>query len=173
MLERYDPLYKEELFVKEKMLDLLRNCDDCFLRSCKVGHFTSSAFLLNKNMTHICLMHHRKFDKWMQLGGHCDGDTDVLNVAIKEAREESGIKHIRPVSRDIFDIDMHLTPANNKDEAHYHFDIRFLLHAYEDNIFIKNHESKEIRWIENSDIEISQNVLRMFKKWNQINSLYL
>ena len=165
MLEKYEPFYPEENIFKEKMLELLIACEDCFLRSCRVGHFTSSAFLLNKKMTHVCLMHHKKFDRWQQLGGHCEGDPDILSVAIKEAQEESGIRHIKPINKEIFDIDIHFTPPNAKEEAHYHFDIRFLLHAYDDDTLVKNHESKELRWIEKDEKDVPQHVLRMFTKW--------
>jgi hypothetical protein len=167
ILKRYEPSYPEEFVSKEKMLEFIMTCDDCFLRSCRVGHFTASAFLLNKNRTHACLMHHTKLNQWMQLGGHCDGDPDVLNVAIKEAQEESGIKNISPISHDIFDIDIHLIPPNHKDEAHYHFDIRFLLHAYDDDRLVKNHESNELRWVKTGDKDIPQNVIRMFEKWKK------
>jgi 8-oxo-dGTP pyrophosphatase MutT (NUDIX family) len=119
-------------------------------------------------MTHVCLMHHTKLDQWMQLGGHCDGDFNILNVAIKEAQEESGIKNIRPLKHDIFDIDLHLIPANYHEAAHYHFDVRFLLHAYDNNTLIKNHESKELKWVEKKDKEIPQNVVKMFAKWEQL-----
>jgi hypothetical protein len=169
LLERYEPLYPEEVVSKEKMLELLMTCDDSFLRTCRVGHFTSSAFLLNKEMTHVCLMHHAKLDKWMQLGGHCDGDSDVLNVSIKEAQEESGIKNIRPIDYGIFDIDIHLIPPYSKDDAHYHFDIRFLLHAYEDDVLIKNHESKALRWFDKNEEDFPKNVQRMFEKWRNKN----
>lgn len=168
LLKRYTPVYPEEIFAKDKMLEVLIKCDDCFLRSCRVGHFTASAFLLNKEKTHVCLMHHAKLDKWMQVGGHCDGDVNVLNVAIKEAQEESGIKDIKPLQTEIFDIDMHLIPSNPKEEAHYHFDIRFLLHAYKDDTLIKNHESKDLAWFEKSHAEVPQNVLRMFEKWQKL-----
>lgn len=156
--------YIEELVYKEKMLELIDTCDDCFLRQCRVGHFTASAFLLNKNMNHVCLMHHTKLDKWLQLGGHCDGDPDILNVSIKEASEESGIKNIKPLTSDIFDMDIHLVPKILNEEPHYHFDIRFLLHAYDDDTLIKNHESKELKWVQKSDKEVSQNLIRMFEK---------
>lgn len=165
LLEQYDPLYPEEVVYKEKMMELLRTCDDCFLRSCRVGHFTSSAFLLNKDMTHVCLMHHTKLDMLMQLGGHCDGDSDVLNVSIKEAQEESGINNIRALDYGIFDIDIHLIPPYLQDEAHYHFDIRFLLHAYEDDKLIQNRESKELRWVIKNVEGVPKNVERMFEKW--------
>lgn len=164
LIKNYKSNYIEELVYKEKMLELIDTCDDCFLRQCRVGHFTASAFLLNKNMTHVCLMHHTKLDKWLQLGGHCDGDPDILNVSIKEASEESGIKNIKPLTSDIFDMDIHLVPKILNDEPHYHFDIRFLLHAYDDDTLIKNHESKELKWVQKSDKEVSQNLIRMFEK---------
>lgn len=176
LIENYQPLYQKELIFKEKMLELIYTCEDCFLRSCRVGHFTASAFLMNKELTHVLLMHHTKLDKWMQLGGHCDGDSDILNVAIKEAQEESGINEIKPLSAEIFDIDIHLIPPNRNDESHYHFDVRFLLHAYNDDKIQKNHESKELRWIEKDSMNLpssSDSVTRMFEKIRSpdINSL--
>jgi len=166
LLDAYAPMYTEEVFCKARMLDVLRHCDDCFLRSCRIGHFTASAFLLNKDLTAACLMHHTKLNKWLQLGGHCDGDPDILNVAIKEAQEESGIQNIRPIKPEIFDIDIHLVPDRPEDPAHYHFDIRFLLHAYDDDTLIKNHESHALRWVNKHSSDISENVGRMFKKWH-------
>ena len=168
LLDNYNSTYSEEIFCKEKMIELITTCDDCFLRSCRVGHFTSSAFLLNKNMTHVCLMHHAKLDKWLQLGGHCDGDYNILNVAIKEAQEESGILKIKPLINGIFDLDIHLIPVRLNEEAHYHFDIRFLLHTYDDDTLIKNHESKELKWVEKTSKNIPISVSRMFEKWNKI-----
>ena len=167
LLKAYQPSCQKELVYKQSMLDLISACEDCFLRSCRVGHFTASAFLLNQQKTHVLLMHHTKLDKWMQLGGHCDGDSDVLAVAIKEAQEESGINEIVPLNSEIFDIDIHLIPANKTNEAHYHFDIRFLLHAHKDDKFHKNHESKELKWIAKNSKDIpsdSDSVTRMFEK---------
>lgn len=167
LILNYHPTDIDERICKKRMIEVLDSCNNCFSRDCKFGHFTASAFLLNKEMTHVLLMHHTKLDKWMQLGGHCDGDSDVKNVSIKEAQEESGINNIKPLSNDIFDIDMHLIPANKNDEAHYHFDVRFLLHAYDGDDFNKNHESKELRWVHKNSNNIPTNsysVIRMFEK---------
>ncbi len=167
LIASYQPSYQKESVFQEKMLELISTCEDCFLRSCRVGHFTASAFLLNKEMTHSLLMHQTKLDKWMQLGGHCDGNSDILAVAVKEAQEESGINEIKPLSSEIFDIDIHLIPPNGNDEAHYHFDIRFLLHAYNNDRVYKNHESKELRWIKKDSTNIpskNDSVTRMFEK---------
>jgi 8-oxo-dGTP pyrophosphatase MutT (NUDIX family) len=113
-------------------------------------------------------MHHTKLDKWFQLGGHCDGHSDVLAVAIKEAQEESGIVGIEPVSNKIFDIDIHLIPANPKEKEHYHYDVRFLLHVISNEEVVQNNESKELRWIGKTRTALpttGRSVTRMFDKW--------
>jgi 8-oxo-dGTP pyrophosphatase MutT (NUDIX family) len=169
LLKRYDPSYPEEVVYRKKMLEFLETCDDAFLRSCLVGHFTASAFLLNHDKTHVCLMHHTKLNKWVQPGGHCDGDSNILAVAIKEAQEETGITQIIPLNPDIFDLDLHLIPANTKDKAHYHFDIRFFLHACGNDTLIKNHESQELRWVEKDvQLPLDPSVRRLFEKWKTL-----
>lgn len=113
-------------------------------------------------------MHHTKLDKWFQLGGHCDGNPDVLAVAIKEAQEESGIKEIIPVYEEVFDIDIHLIPGNSREKEHYHYDVRFLLQVNSNEQIVQNRESKELRWIEKKPTSLpTQNpsVIRMFNKW--------
>ena len=155
------------------MLEFIERVPNCFERSCAMGHFTASAFLLNRPMTHACLLHHTKLNLLVQPGGHCDGDPDVLQVALKEAQEETGIAQITPLTPDIFDIDIHLIPANAKEAAHYHFDIRFLLHAYGDDTLVQNHESRALRWVAQDeypapDMASNESVVRMFEKWKQL-----
>ena len=168
MLEAYHPLTQKEQSFKKEMLAFVTKYDNCFERSLEIGHITASAWLLNKNHTHALLMHHSKLDKWFQLGGHCDGNPNVLDVAIKESQEESGIIGIEPLFSSIFDIDIHLIPANKKEKEHYHYDIRFLLHVTSDEHIIQNNESKELRWIGKNQTDLPTNtesVLRMFNKW--------
>jgi 8-oxo-dGTP pyrophosphatase MutT (NUDIX family) len=167
LLNRYKPKDIRENVYKEQMLELINTCENSFSRESKIGHFTASCLLLNKNKTHILLTHHRKLERWLQLGGHCDGDPDVMNVAMKESIEESGIEEIKPLSKDIFDIGIHLIPANKKEEAHYHFDIRFLLHAYSNNNFKISEESKDLKWVElnsKDTTELDESLSRMLKK---------
>lgn len=168
MLHEYHPSAPEEIKAKETMLNFIKEHDDCFERSLAIGHITASAWLVNKEQTHALLMHHTKLDRWFQLGGHCDGDPDVLRVAVKEAQEESGITHIAPLSDTIFDIDIHLIPANSKEQEHYHYDVRFLLQVTSDEKVVQNGESKELRWIGKNRDELPTNelsVIRMFNKW--------
>lgn len=169
LLEKYKPSSEEALF-KEQMIAFIKQYQNCFDRSLEIGHITASAWLLNKDETKALLMHHAKLNKWFQVGGHCDGNPNVLEVAIKEAQEESGIKNIIPISNEIFDIDIHLIPANSKEKEHYHYDVRFLLKVESDEQIIQNSESKELRWINKTIDELptdNQSVIRLFKKWNQ------
>lgn len=167
LLNDYCPSY-EEIAIKERMLAFIDQYDDCFERSLAIGHITGSAWLLNKDHNKVLLMHHAKHDSWFQLGGHCDGNHDVLSVAIREAQEESGILHIAPVVPSIFDIDIHLIPANQKEAEHLHYDVRFLLHVTSDEKEVQNKESKELRWVgkERHELPVNQrSVVRMFDKW--------
>jgi len=170
LLNKYQPTTEEILF-KERMLAFLSQHENCFERSLQEGHFTASAWLLSKDGTHALLMHHAKLNIWVQPGGHADGDADLLAVGIKEAQEESGIQEIIPVSPDIFDIDIHRIPANTKDPAHDHYDVRFLLQVTSDESFVQNAESKELRWFgKNIDLLPTQerSVARMFEKWSHL-----
>lgn len=170
LIKKYQASCEEERVYQDKMLQLLTSGEPCFDRECRVGHFTASAMLLNKEMTHMLLMHHAKIDLWVQPGGHSDGDPDLLNVSLKEAREESGIENIRPLSDEVFDLDIHLFPRRGSDPAHYHFDVRFLLHAYDDDRIIQNHESKALKWVERDLVCFPPeytSVKRMFEKLKQ------
>jgi len=168
MLQAYAPLDVQEQQFKKDMLEFIQAQPECFERSLAMGHITASSWLLNKDGSKALLMHHTKLNNWFQLGGHCDGNPDVLEVAIKEAQEESGINGIVAVYADIFDIDIHLIPENSRDKAHYHYDVRFLLQVNSDEDVVQNHESKELRWIQ-KDLSVlpTQNVsiVRMFNKW--------
>ena len=165
----YHPADTAEQAFKHEMLSFLNTYQNCFERALEVGHFTGSAWLVSKDGTKALLMHHTKLDRWLQLGGHCDGDSDILAVALKEAQEESGINGIEPVNTNIFDIDVHLIPASSKLPAHYHYDVRFLFRVTSNEEIVQNSESKELRWIRKDIGELptdATSVTRMFYKWS-------
>src|ERR1022692_1433569 len=93
---------------------------DCLQRTQLTGHLTGSAWIVDKAHTRTLLTHHRKLDKWLQLGGHADGDPDLLAVAMREAREESGLTKLRAASVEIFDLDRHWIPERKAEPAHWH-----------------------------------------------------
>jgi 8-oxo-dGTP pyrophosphatase MutT (NUDIX family) len=132
----------------EDTLSFVNQHMNCFSRGNQVGHITGSSLIINEGATHTLLHHHRKIDKWIQLGGHSDDDSNTLRVALTEAEEESGLTGFRVVSEDIFDIDVHEFPAMANLKAHLHYDVRFLLQISSDLPLNKiDRESKDIAWI--------------------------
>ena len=173
LLQRYVSSYSEEKVYKRQILEFIEEHPDCFERSLEIGHITASSWLLSKDGTQALMLHHKKLHKWLQLGGHCDGDSNVLAVAIKEAQEESGIQDIRAISGDLFDIDIHLIPKNSKtgEKAHYHYDVRFLLQVQSDETVIQNAESNELRWVTKDIHQLptqEYSILRMMQKWQSL-----
>ncbi|MDP3072834.1 MAG: NUDIX hydrolase [Opitutaceae bacterium] len=121
---------------------------DCLLRTCAPGHLTGSAWIVNADRTRTLLTHHHKLDKWLQLGGHADGDADLAAVALREAHEESGLTRLRLVSPAIFDLDRHLISTRKTDPAHWHFDLRFVIEADPAEPLVISSESKDLAWVD-------------------------
>lgn len=152
LLYNYQPRFPEEHQFLQRCFWLLENHEDAFERSLDIGHFTASAWILNKNRDKALLTHHAKLDRWLQLGGHADGEKNLLQVALKEAQEESGLRSIQILSEAIFDIDIHEIPAREPEPAHDHYDIRFVFEADEQEPLVQNHESKALAWVDLKDI---------------------
>jgi 8-oxo-dGTP pyrophosphatase MutT (NUDIX family) len=168
LLDRYVPPTSQEQLFKQRMLSFIHQYHTCFERSLTIGHITASCWLLNKAGTHALLTHHAKLDAWFQLGGHCDGNPDVLSVALREAQEESGISSLEPVDTDIFDIDIHTIPANSREAAHEHYDVRFLLRVTSNETESVSSESTALRWISANRADLPTDnpaTVRMFNKW--------
>lgn len=140
---------------------------DCFERSLLTGHITASAWILDLDRRYTLLTHHGKLDKWLQLGGHTDGDADVLGSALREAREESGLAEVSAISTEIFDVDIHRIPARKSEPEHFHYDVRFLLEADRAAPLAISSESKDLRWVPLCDVDQltqEESVLRMLRK---------
>jgi hypothetical protein len=167
-LERYNSIDEQEIVDKAKMLKFLKSYKDCFERSLSVGHFTGSCWIVSYDGTKFLLTLHKKIGRWLQLGGHADGDSDLTQVSLKEAHEESGLEHIELLSEEIFDIGIHLIPEYLGIPAHYHYDVRFLLRASDPREHIQiSDESDDLRWFEKvSDLpqDSGINISRMFEK---------
>jgi 8-oxo-dGTP pyrophosphatase MutT (NUDIX family) len=140
---------------------------DCLLRSCRPGHLTGSAWIVSPDRTRTLLTHHRKLDKWLQLGGHADGDPDLLAVALREAREESGLTRLRVVAAEIFDLDRHWIPAREDEPAHWHHDVRFMIEADPAAPLVVSSESKDLAWWEIArvaELNPEESMRRMVRK---------
>ena len=103
-------LEASEAAMTQVTIEFVQAHPDCLARSCVPGHLTGSAWVVTPDRSRTLLTHHLKLDKWLQLGGHADGDGDLLAVALREAREESGLTRIRALSADVFDLDRHWIP---------------------------------------------------------------
>lgn len=139
----------------------------CAERSLDTGHLTGSAWIVNAARTRTLLTHHAKLGIWVQLGGHADGDLDIAAVAMREAREESGLMRLRRISAEIFDVDRHWIPDRKSEPGHWHYDIRFMIEADEAEPLVITNESKDLRWIEISrmtDFSTEESMLRMARK---------
>ena len=151
--------------------DMLKFLDEetgYFLRNNYNGHFTGSAWIISPDKSNILMTHHKKLGKWIQLGGHADGESDLLKVALREATEESGIQQFKVLSEEIFDLDIHGIPQNNSELGHLHYDVRFLIEADPTGeAVIISDESHDVAWIPLADVvklnpEVS--IQRMIKK---------
>ncbi len=149
---------------------------ECFERSHPFGHLTASAWVVNAAGDEVVLLHHKKLDRWLQPGGHADGDPDVLGVALREVAEETGLVDLSLAVEGIFDIDIHAIPARPRrfgtlappEGTHFHFDVRYALRAGPGAELIPNHESHAVRWIKLREVghmSSSPSVLRMVEKW--------
>lgn len=141
---------------------------DCFERSCAPGHFTGSAWLVDRSGRRVLLTHHRKLDRWLQLGGHADGDADLARVALREAQEESGLRDLMGES-EIFDLDRHVIPARGSEPEHFHYDVRFVVRAAASEAFVISDESHALAWREIDTIardpDADESLRRMARRW--------
>jgi 8-oxo-dGTP pyrophosphatase MutT (NUDIX family) len=125
--------------------DFLASAPEVFERSHRPGHFTGSAWLVSGDGERVLLTHHRKLGRWLQLGGHADGDGDLARVALREAQEESGLASL-VVESSIFDLDRHRIPARGDEPAHWHYDVRYVVHATGREAFVVGAESLALAW---------------------------
>ena len=146
---------------------------DVYHRTHPPGHFTASAWLVSRDGARVLLTHHKKLRRWLQLGGHADGDQDLANVALREAEEESGLTGLTIIP-EIFDLDAHDIPARgavgapNYEPAHIHWDVRFVVRASVED-FLVSEESLALAWIDIAtlarDVTADASLVRMAKKW--------
>lgn len=115
------------------------------------GHLTASALVVDVTRGAALLTHHRKLGRWLQLGGHCDGDANLARTALREAVEESGIADLRIDPRPL-DVDVHAIPARGAEPEHLHLDTRFLVFAPPGALEVLSEESLELRWFRPDDL---------------------
>ncbi len=148
LILEYQLRYPEEGETIHRFISFIKKNKACFDRNLASGHVTGSAWVLSLDRTKVLLTHHRKLNKWIQLGGHADGHSDIYSAALREAYEESGLKEIIPVTRNIFDIDIHSIPKIGNTPSHNHYDVRFAFQVSGPETFRVSQESHDLSWVE-------------------------
>lgn len=146
-LNDFIPMNKTEESNVKKVLDFLNNNQNCYDRSNLKGHITAGGLVVDMEGK-VLLNHHKKTGMWFQFGGHSDGESNSLNVAMREIEEEAGLKNLQLISNKIFDVDVQKIDysAKKNEPEHYHYDINFLFYTENKNFKVSN-ESSEIKWV--------------------------
>lgn len=152
LLQGHRPFDGTEIIHLENFIRFVRQHPDCFERTLTVGHVTGSAWITDPARARVLLLHHRKLDRWFQPGGHADGDPDVRAVAFREATEETGLA-VALAQETMFDVDIHRIPANAREAAHDHYDVRFWFTAGPTVPLAVNSEAKALAWVPLEEVE--------------------
>lgn len=150
-IEAYQPFNEQEERDKELILEYMAENPNIFLRESRLAHMTASAWIVNKERTKVLMAYHNIYNSWSWLGGHADGETDLLKVALREAREESGLRNVRPVSEDIYSLESLTVDGHIKKgkyvSSHLHLNVTYLLEAdEEDSLSVKPDENSGVAW---------------------------
>ena len=175
-LTAFVPFNEQEARDRELLLGCLRREPEVLTRKNPLAHFTASAWVVNPARTRVLMAYHNIYRSWSWLGGHADGESDLLAVALREVREESGIRSARPVSRDIFSVEALTVDGHEKRGAyvssHLHLNVTYLLEADEEEaLSIKPDENSGVRWftLEESETVPSEPwfCARVYRKLNE------
>jgi 8-oxo-dGTP pyrophosphatase MutT (NUDIX family) len=170
LLQAYRPIDAADAACAARFAAFVAAQPRCFERALEIGHVTGSAWIVDTAGERVLLTHHAKLDIWVQPGGHCDGESDVAAVALKEAVEETGLCALERVGAGIFDLDIHTIPARGATPAHEHFDVRFAFRvpAGASEAFVVSDESHDLAWVRLDELEHytrERSMLRMREKW--------
>ena len=155
-IENYCPYNEQEQWDRERMLAFLDQNEDAFLRTNLTAHMTASAWIVNESRDKVLMIYHKIYDSWAWTGGHADGEEDLLSVALREAREETGIQSVRPVTEEIYSLEVVTVDGHEKRGAyvpsHLHMNVTYLLEADEkQEVHICQEENSGVKWFSLED----------------------
>ena len=155
-IEKYEPFNEMEERDKELILRALRREENVFSRENSLCHMTASAWISSPDRTKVLMAYHNIYDSWSWLGGHADGDMDLLRVALKEAEEESGLSKVKPLMQDIFSLEVLTVDGHMKKgkyvSSHLHLNVTYLLEADDrETVHAKEDENRGVRWFSPED----------------------
>lgn len=150
-IKRYRPYNEQEERDRALILSFLAKNEDAFLRTNLLAHMTASAWIVNPARDRALMVYHKIYDSWAWTGGHADGDEDLLAVALREAREETGIERVRPITEGIYSLEVLTVDGHEKRgeyvPSHLHMNVTYLLEADEhDALKVCEAENSGVRW---------------------------
>ena len=150
-IKKYKAFNEQEEKDKYLLLEWIMDNEDAFSRENKIAHITATGWVVNKDRSKVLMVYHNIYNSWSWLGGHADGETDLLSVAIREVKEEAGISNVLPVSEDIFSLESLTVDGHWKNgkyvSSHLHFNVTYLLEAdSEEAVSIKADENSGVAW---------------------------
>lgn len=174
-IEKYIPYNEQEVSDKELMLEYINTFNDVLTRENKMCHFTASNWIVNKDRTKVLMIYHNIYKSWAWTGGHADGDSDLLHVALKEAQEETGLSSLKLLSDGIYGIQIVTVDSHIKRgkfvSSHLHLDCCFLFEANEeDELRIKADENSGVKWIDINDTIKITNEEKMKPIYEKLNN---
>ena len=175
-LQIYQSFNEQEEADRQVMLELLQTSDDIFYRTNLLAHFTASAWVLNKAHTYVLMAFHNIYQTYAWLGGHADGEEDLLSVALREVKEESGIHTVKPITEGIYSLETIEVNGHEKNgkyvPSHLHLNVTYLLEADDtESLHVKQDENSAVNWFPIDQvldgIDEPWMVERIYKKLNQ------
>lgn len=173
-IKNYIPYNEQEERDKELILNCIEHYDDLLFRENPAVHITSSGYIVNKDRTKVLMIHHNIYKTWAWTGGHADGDGDLIHVAVKEAVEETGVRHFKVVSEEMLSLDVLTVSSHIKKgkyiSNHLHLSAAYLLEADEnEKLIIKEDENSGVMWIPINEIDKYSNEPDMIILYNKFN----
>lgn len=173
LIKRYNPYNEQEKKDKEIMLYCIDRFDDILTRKNQLAHMTSSAFVINDTGDKVLMVYHNIYHAWSWPGGHADGEQDLLAVAVKELREETGVHNVRPVTPNLFSLDILPVSGHIKKgkyvSAHVHLSVAFLIKADEnEELIVKEDENSGVKWLSVDKMNLYTNEAHMQKVYEKL-----
>ncbi len=155
-LRAYRPRNEQEAADRDEIIRQIERCPDIFTRENRNAHMTASAWIVNRERTKVLMVYHNIYDSWSWVGGHADGETDLLSVALREAKEETGLTCVTPVSEQIYSVEILTVDGHvkrgNYVSSHLHMNVTYLLEADENEpLRGKPDENKGVSWFTPED----------------------
>ena len=175
-IKNYRPWNEQERQDQALILAFLERNPDAFYRSNLLAHMTASAWVVNPQRSKVLMVYHRLYDSWSWAGGHADGEEDLLAVALREVREETGVQRLRPVTEEIYSLEVLTVDGHEKHgryvPSHLHLNVTYLLEAEEDQpLRVCEAENSGVAWFSLADALSASTepwfVERIYKKLNE------